>query len=270
MLMLLYPLEGEIDGYPRDAVPRRPVRRGREGHPPVLRRGRGARIDRLHRGPPGQQERLAQPLDRQEHAPGVHRPQQPRARPLLRPRSARNIGIHTCPGGDCDSVHSKEVPYEKLLEHMFDLNAGYFLIQCASEDDKEKVYRLCGQYSREDANGVPQTCFIGRHRPADARGRDARAGARRAAGRGQVHPGRAPRRDRRLRLLAVQPRRQAQARLAGLRARRGDAEDRGAAGGRARWPPRSSASRPAGSSQLDLRDAIDPDGVPAGSPCDPL
>ena len=26
-----------------------------------------------------------------------------------------NIGIHTCPGGDCDSVHSKEVPYEKLL-----------------------------------------------------------------------------------------------------------------------------------------------------------
>ena len=23
----------------------------------------------------------------------------------------RNIGVHTCPGGDCDSVHSKEVPY---------------------------------------------------------------------------------------------------------------------------------------------------------------
>ena len=72
-----------------------------------------------------------------------------------------NIGIHTCPGGDMDSVHSREVPYEKLLDHMFDLNAGYFLIQCASEDDKEKVYRLCGQNSREDANGVAQVCFIG-------------------------------------------------------------------------------------------------------------
>ncbi len=48
-----------------------------------------------------------------------------------------NIGIHTCPGGDCDSVHSKEVPYEKLLSKMFQLNAGYFLIQCASEDDRE-------------------------------------------------------------------------------------------------------------------------------------
>ena len=73
----------------------------------------------------------------------------------------RNIGIHTCPGGDCDSVHSKEVPYELLLEHMFDMNAGYFLIQCASEEDRESVYRLCGKYSREDANGVAQVCFMG-------------------------------------------------------------------------------------------------------------
>jgi methionine synthase II (cobalamin-independent) len=73
----------------------------------------------------------------------------------------KNIGIHTCPGGDCDSVHSKEVPYELLLSHMFDMNAGYFLIQCKSEDDRENVYRLCGQYSREDADGVPQVCFMG-------------------------------------------------------------------------------------------------------------
>ncbi len=73
----------------------------------------------------------------------------------------RNIGVHTCPGGDMDSVHSKEVPYEKLLNHMFKLNAGYFLIQCASEDDREKVYRLCGENSREDANGVAQVCFLG-------------------------------------------------------------------------------------------------------------
>jgi methionine synthase II (cobalamin-independent) len=72
-----------------------------------------------------------------------------------------NIGIHTCPGGDCDSVHSKEVPYELLLEHMFDMNAGYFLIQCASEEDRESVYKLCGQYSRADADGVAQVCFMG-------------------------------------------------------------------------------------------------------------
>jgi methionine synthase II (cobalamin-independent) len=79
----------------------------------------------------------------------------------------RNIGIHTCPGGDMDSVHSREVPYEKLLSKMFQLNAGYFLIQCASEDDKEKVYKLVGEYSRDDANGVPQVCFMGVIDPLD-------------------------------------------------------------------------------------------------------
>jgi len=77
------------------------------------------------------------------------------------PEERRNIGIHTCPGGDCDSVHSKEVPYELLLEHMFDMNAGYFLIQCASEEDRESVYKLCGQYRRDDAAGVSQVCFMG-------------------------------------------------------------------------------------------------------------
>jgi methionine synthase II (cobalamin-independent) len=77
------------------------------------------------------------------------------------PAERRNIGIHTCPGGDCDSVHSKDVPYELLLEHMFDLNAGYFLIQCKSEDDRENVYKLCGKFSRADAEGVPQVCFMG-------------------------------------------------------------------------------------------------------------
>jgi len=77
------------------------------------------------------------------------------------PEERANIGIHTCPGGDNDSVHSKEVPYEKLLSKMFNLNAGYFLIQCASQDDEEEVYKLCGQHSREDADGVAQVCFIG-------------------------------------------------------------------------------------------------------------
>ncbi len=72
-----------------------------------------------------------------------------------------NIGVHTCPGGDNDSVHSKEVPYELLLSRMFQLNAGYFLIQCASQDDEDDVYAMVGKYSRDDANGVPQVCFMG-------------------------------------------------------------------------------------------------------------
>ncbi len=77
------------------------------------------------------------------------------------PEERKNIGIHTCPGGDCDSTHSAEVDYAELLPSMFKMNAGYFLIQLASEKDKERVYKLIGQHSRDDANGVPQVCFIG-------------------------------------------------------------------------------------------------------------
>ena len=73
----------------------------------------------------------------------------------------KNIGIHTCPGGDCDSTHSADVDYAELLPSMFKMNAGYFLMQLASEKDKERIYKLCGEHSRADANGVPQVCFIG-------------------------------------------------------------------------------------------------------------
>ncbi len=72
-----------------------------------------------------------------------------------------NIGVHTCPGGDRDSVHSADVPYANLLPEMFKLNAGYFLIQFSSERDKDPVMEMIGKESRDDANGVPQMCYMG-------------------------------------------------------------------------------------------------------------
>ena len=81
----------------------------------------------------------------------------------------RDIGIHTCPGGDMDSTHSADVDYAELLPAMFEMNAGYFLIQLASEPDRERVYQLLGEHSREDANGVPQVCFVGVINPQDPR-----------------------------------------------------------------------------------------------------
>ncbi len=68
----------------------------------------------------------------------------------------RRIGVHTCPGGDRDSVHSADVPYTNLLPEMFKINAGYFLIQLASERDRDSVYEAIGQHSRDD-----QMCYIG-------------------------------------------------------------------------------------------------------------
>lgn len=81
----------------------------------------------------------------------------------------KNIGVHTCPGGDCDSTHSADVDYAELLPSMFKMNAGYFLMQLSSEPDKERVYKLIGQYSRPDANGVAQVCFIGVINPQNPR-----------------------------------------------------------------------------------------------------
>ncbi|KAG6554365.1 hypothetical protein Mapa_004282 [Marchantia paleacea] len=81
----------------------------------------------------------------------------------------KNIGIHTCPGGDCDSTHSAEVDYAELLPSMFKMNAGYFLIQLASEPDKERIYKLIGENMRPDANGVPQVAFIGVINPLNPR-----------------------------------------------------------------------------------------------------
>jgi methionine synthase II (cobalamin-independent) len=79
------------------------------------------------------------------------------------------IGVHTCPGGDRDSVHSADVPYSDLLPSMFGINAGYFLIQLASERDKDPVYQLIGENLRGDADGVAQTAYIGVINPLNPR-----------------------------------------------------------------------------------------------------
>jgi methionine synthase II (cobalamin-independent) len=81
----------------------------------------------------------------------------------------KNIGIHTCPGGDCDATHSADVDYADLLPSLFKINAGYFLIQLASEPDKERVYKLIGENIRKDANGVKQVAFIGVINPQNPR-----------------------------------------------------------------------------------------------------
>ena len=160
MMMLLYPLEGEIEGYSREQFLNDVVDECEKDIRQCFDAGAVRVSVDFTEG------RLANKNDSRN--PWTGRDMlgdfielNNRLMDRFSAEERRNIGIHTCPGGDTDSVHSKEVPYEKLLSRMFEINAGYFLIQCSSEDDKENVYRLCGQYSRDDANGVPQVCFMG-------------------------------------------------------------------------------------------------------------
>lgn len=59
--------------------------------------------------------------------------------------------------------------YAKLLPLLFKIEAGYFLIQASSEANRERIYKLCGEHSQENANGVAQVCFIGVVNPLNPR-----------------------------------------------------------------------------------------------------
>jgi 5-methyltetrahydropteroyltriglutamate--homocysteine methyltransferase len=58
------------------------------------------------------------------------------------------LGVHTCPGGDHDSTHSLDVDYADLLPKLFQLKAGNFYVQLASEPDPERVLRIIADQLR--------------------------------------------------------------------------------------------------------------------------
>jgi 5-methyltetrahydropteroyltriglutamate--homocysteine methyltransferase len=68
----------------------------------------------------------------------------------------QRIGIHTCPGGDRDSTHSADVDYADLLPLLFEMNAGRFYMQFASEEEPARVLDIVAEHSRAD-----QTLFLG-------------------------------------------------------------------------------------------------------------
>ena len=64
--------------------------------------------------------------------------------------------MHTCPGGDQNSTHSADVDYSELLPDLFQLKAGNFYVQLASEKDPRKVLSVIRDYLQPD-----QRVFIG-------------------------------------------------------------------------------------------------------------
>lgn len=144
MLSLMYPFEGEVAGYPRaqfhdDLVDACASDIGgafaagasrvsidfTEGRLALSRDARQPWAGRARLG--GFIELMNRVLDRF--------PAEDRAR----------IGVHTCPGSDRDSAHSAEVDYAELIPELFQIEAGYFLVQAASERDPDRVAALVGR-----------------------------------------------------------------------------------------------------------------------------
>jgi len=168
MLALLYPLEGEVPGYSREAFEADLIDECEKD----IRQAFAAGAVRV--SVDFTEGRLATRADPRNPWTGAGMlphfiELNNRVMARFTPDERRNIGVHTCPGGDRDSVHSADVPYNNLLPEMFKINAGYFLIQLASERDKDPVYESIGAHSRDDADGVAQMCFIGVINPGNPR-----------------------------------------------------------------------------------------------------
>jgi 5-methyltetrahydropteroyltriglutamate--homocysteine methyltransferase len=74
----------------------------------------------------------------------------------------QRIGVHTCPGGDRDSTHSRDADYAELLPTLFDLQAGSFFIALAGEPDRLRVLQMVRRHLRPG-----QRAFIGVIDPLD-------------------------------------------------------------------------------------------------------
>jgi 5-methyltetrahydropteroyltriglutamate--homocysteine methyltransferase len=68
----------------------------------------------------------------------------------------KRIGVHTCHGGDRDSTHSADVDYAALLPSLFELKAGLFYMQLASESDRKHVLKLVRDHKKSH-----QRVFVG-------------------------------------------------------------------------------------------------------------
>jgi 5-methyltetrahydropteroyltriglutamate--homocysteine methyltransferase len=68
----------------------------------------------------------------------------------------KRIGVHTCPGADRGASHSAGVDYAELLPSLFELKAGNFYLQLASEPDRKKVLKIVHEHMKSD-----QRVFIG-------------------------------------------------------------------------------------------------------------
>ena len=125
MLYLLYPLKGEVEGYPKDQFIADLISECEKDIRKCFDAGaKRVSIDFT-------EGRLASRNDPSNPWTGAQLLQEfvdinNKVLDRFSAEERVNIGIHTCPGGDCDSTHSADVDYHELLPSMFQMVCRYF------------------------------------------------------------------------------------------------------------------------------------------------
>jgi 5-methyltetrahydropteroyltriglutamate--homocysteine methyltransferase len=77
---------------------------------------------------------------------------------------ANRLGVHTCPGSDCDSTHSGDVDYADLLPSLFQLKVRNFYVALSGENDRIRVLKIIRSCLK-----LGQCVFVGVINPIDPR-----------------------------------------------------------------------------------------------------
>ena len=156
-LSLLYPEEG-IEGYSKEAFLRDLVRESETDIRESLRRGAyNVQMDFT-------EGRLSLKLDPSKQVLRSFIDLNNAVIDRFSEEQRKRIGVHTCPGGDMDSTHSLDVDYAELLPMLFELKAGTFYIQLASEPDRPRVLSIIKEHAPPDCR-----IFVGVIDPIDPR-----------------------------------------------------------------------------------------------------
>jgi 5-methyltetrahydropteroyltriglutamate--homocysteine methyltransferase len=141
-LSLLYPSDGLAD-YPRDQFIADLVAEARSEIKECLARGAIVQIDFT-------EARLSLKLDPSGGLLNAFVDLNNQVLADLADDERRRVGVHTCPGGDQDSTHSADVPYEQLLPALFRMNVGNFYVMLSGEPDRRSVLRVLGEQDLEN------------------------------------------------------------------------------------------------------------------------
>jgi 5-methyltetrahydropteroyltriglutamate--homocysteine methyltransferase len=156
-LSLMYPADG-IEGYPREAFLDDLIREHETEVRRCLQKGaHSVQIDFT-------EGRLAVKIDPSGQLLNSFIDLNNLALSRFSAEERKRIGIHTCPGGDCDSTHSADVDYAELLPSLFELKADNFYVALAGETDRARVLAIIRQHMKPH-----QRIFVGVIAPIDPR-----------------------------------------------------------------------------------------------------